>query len=468
MADEQLSPVEAARRRRSLDLLSVAAMAGRGEAAAAWRDWLAEQDIDRASWSEVRLLGVVSRRLPELATGHMAEARLPGIRKFLWVQTQACLKACVPLLSGLAKLGIPILLLKGAARVAVTPRAAAERLIRDVDILVPPADADRALRYAIAQGWIFDGWQIDARRSDPHAAHHAWSVRGAGGELDIHHFSNYLNRLNTDDDGMWARSQPALLEGLACRVAAPADALLTSLAHGVRCSTDGARDWMVDALELVRSGRFDWSVFLAETAQRKLEAIALDGFRQLESATMGPVAPDEVRRALNHARSPARDAELKAYAEAIWPSETAQQEALAEMATQRAVAARPAGIATTQRSGQTVQWHFGPDTNTILIELRAPDTAERATLRVLFRSPLLTRGGKLTARLHLPGLPVGRFGEHTVPIDVPGAVGLTFVVPARLISGRGMTSGRLAVWPSIRLDLSQVEIIARWDFASSM
>jgi hypothetical protein len=463
MDNSEIDPSEALRRTKSLDRLCVAALSDTENAREAWAAWLAEQDIDRASWSEVRLLGVVAGRLPEIATGHQSESRLPGIRKFLWVQTQGCLQACAPLIADIAAQGVPILLLKGAARVALNPRSAAERLIRDVDILVPPAAANRALRRAMARGWVFDGWQIDARKIDPHAAHHAWSVRGPGGELDIHHFSNHLNRLAGDDDGMWSRAQAATIMGTHCVVAAPSDALLTSLAHGVRYSTDGARDWMVDACELVKAGGVDWGLFCEEAQRRKLESIAVEGMEQIERAAGGQILPARVRESLNSAQDAARQAEMQAYAGSIWPREHAQQEALAAMAIARArdnTGPQPARVLP---SGRTNQLHYAQNTNRAPIELQLP-TAARAILRILLRSPQLEPGVSLSGILHLPGLPLGRYGIQNVDVAASGVVGMSFQLPIPLLQRRGMTWGAFELRPPRGIAPAHIETIARWDF----
>lgn len=464
MTDSQISPEEALRRTRSLDQLSVAALAGADMAREAWQTWLSEQDIDRTSWSEVRLLGVVAGRLPVLTTGHPAEGRLPGIRKFLWVQTQACLQVCAPLVRDIAALNVPILLLKGAARVAMSPTSAAERLIRDVDILVPPVDASRALEHAIASGWVFDGWQIDAHNKDPHAAHHAWSVRRPGGELDIHHFSNHLNRLEGDDDVMWSRARSTELMGTKCLVAAPCDALLTSLAHGERFSTDGARDWIVDAHELIATGAVDWQLFCEEAQRRKLESIAIGGINRLERAAGQTLVPQTVRVALANAHDAARHAELIAYAAAIWPREPAAQEALASMAIQRAVDGRGPVLPPPPGSGRTVQLHMGTNSNHAPINLVVPEGAVHAVLRVLLRSPSLRSGSSLTGRLHLPGMPLGRYGTQTAEVSTAGAVGLRFQLPAALLRLRGMTNGTFELRPPHGVAPAAIETVARWDF----
>jgi hypothetical protein len=441
----------------------VAALGDTDAARGAWTAWLDEQDIDRASWSEVRLLGVVAGRLPELATGNPAEARLPGIRKFLWVQTQGCLQACAPLIKDIVGQGVPVLLLKGAARVAQSPKSAAERLIRDVDILVPPATANRSLRLAIARGWVFDGWQINVRQTDPHAAHHAWSVRGPGGELDIHHFSNHLNRLEGDDDGMWSRAQPATIMGTQCVVAAPSDALLTSLAHGVRYSTDGARDWMVDAYELVKTAAVDWGLFSEEAQRRKLESIAIEGIEQIEHAAGRHIVPATVREILSLAQNAARQAEMRAYSDAIWPREPAQQEALAAMAIERALDNRGLQPTPVPPSGRTHQLRYGRHTNHAQIALETP-TAERAVLRILLRSPQLRPGSSLSGLLHLPGLPLGRYGTQTVEVTSAGVVGMSFQLPAPLLQRREMTWGTFELRSPPGIGPADIETIARWDF----
>jgi hypothetical protein len=322
----------------ALDLLARAALAPRDKALEAWRTWRRGYDIDRTPWSEVRMLGAVAARLDWLEPDASIRPRILGIRKFLWVQSQICLKHAVGGLAALNCAGIPALLMKGTARIACDPAAARERLIRDVDVLVPLKSQDRAFEALETDGWslVENGWQARWRQTGHVAAHHAWSLSKGKSEIDLHHFSNHLNRLSGDDDGLWRRSRLVGWQGTNVHVAAPADALLIALAHGVRWSRDRAADWAIDASALLDESHVDWDVFLQEARGRMLHAVLLAGLRYLRDALSKQV-PDVVMTALESETTPRQDDELRYYAKSALPNTVPDVRAAWNMAGHRAL-----------------------------------------------------------------------------------------------------------------------------------
>jgi hypothetical protein len=327
--------------KESLDLLARAALAPEAEAIAAWRAWRAAYDIDTTPWNEVRMLGAVASRIAMLEPDAAIRPRVLGIRKFLWVHSQMCLKNAITGLAALNGTAIPVLLMKGAARIARKPSSAQERLIRDVDALVPLGQRQQAFDVLQDDGWTLvpDDWQINAHRWAPVAGHHAWSLSKGKSEIDLHHFSNHLNRLRGDDDGLWSRSVPAQLLGALVRVPSPADALLIAVVHGVRWSLDAAADWTVDASALLDEGEVDWTVCLKEAADRQLQSVLLAGFLYLRDTLRKPV-PDDVIDQLRAQSTPEQLAELEQYTSLASPETPKQIFAARTMASERALGGR--------------------------------------------------------------------------------------------------------------------------------
>ncbi len=332
-----ITPVPAIRE-KSLDLLARAALAPEAEAISAWRAWRKDYDIDNTPWSEVRMLGAVAARIETLEPDASIRPRVLGIRKFLWVHSQMCLNKAISGLAALNNAGIPALLMKGAARIARDPASAQERLIRDVDVLVPLGREQHAFDVLQNDGWalVAEEWQINFRRLAPVAGHHAWSLAKDKFEIDLHHFSNHLNRLRGDDDRVWARSVPVAWHGVNVRVPSPADALLIALIHGVRWSKDGSADWAVDASALIDEGNLDWDVFLEEATDRKLQAVLSVGLVYLRNTLHKPV-PDEVIRRLRVESTSAQQAELEQYTSTPSPDTPQHIFAASLMAIQRAL-----------------------------------------------------------------------------------------------------------------------------------
>jgi len=327
---------------RSLDLLARAALAPLDEAVVAWRTWRSEFDIDATPWAEVRMLGAVAPRIEQLEPDSLIRPRVGGIRKFLWVNSQMCLKTAIGGLAALNRADVPLMLMKGAARIARDPGSAQERLIRDVDVLVPLGQEAHAFSVLEADGWglVPEPWQISRRQLAPVAGLHAWSLKKGEAEIDLHHFSNNLNRLAGDDDGLWSRGESLRWSGAEVMVPSPADALLMAIVHGVRWSVDGAADWTVDACGLLDQDRIDWSVFVAETRNRLLQVAALTGLRYLETA-LGREIPEAVSRDLATGVTPLLVEEFRQYSIRARAETPAEVHAASSCAIQRAFMRRP-------------------------------------------------------------------------------------------------------------------------------
>ncbi|MGB0498471.1 MAG: nucleotidyltransferase family protein, partial [Rubricella sp.] len=106
-------------------------------AAEAWAEWQAHHTVDDAGWAEVRLLAGLAGTRHGTISDDLAR-RIDGLRKFVWARNSLRLDRSVRILDALAAADIPVMLLKGGARVALEPRALAARFLRDLDLLVPP------------------------------------------------------------------------------------------------------------------------------------------------------------------------------------------------------------------------------------------------------------------------------------------------------------------------------------------
>lgn len=326
----------------SLDLLARAALAPTEQARLAWQAWRLEHDIDTTPWNEVRMLGAVAARIDELEDDSPLRPRVLGIRKFLWVQSQICLQQGLTGLAALARADMPALVFKGAARIARNASTAQERLIRDVDVLVPLGRELAAFKTLEQAGWeIVDlPWQLNLRKLAPVAGHHAWSLRKGKAEIDLHHFSNHLNRLKGDDDGLWARSQALTWRGVPIRVPCATDALLIALIHGVRWSQDNDADWTIDSCALIDGGEVDWKIFLQEARLRCLQVIVCAGLRYLREA-LDKRIPDWLISALTAETDSDLEGELRQYTSSGKQLYASDLAAASAIAVRRATRGKP-------------------------------------------------------------------------------------------------------------------------------
>lgn len=318
-----------------LDLLVKAALAPPPVATSAWADWRRAYALDETPWNEVRLLGAVAERIAWLEPEADILPRIRGIQKFLYAQSQLCLVGAMGGLRILAAAGIPMLFMKGAGRVAADDGVARERLVRDIDVLVPIDRRDEAFELLIGGGWELNGqWQHLWHAINSLASHHAWSLSKGKGEIDLHHFSNHLNRLVGDDDALWARARRTVWRGLEVHVPSPTDTLLLAVVHGLRWSRDLNSDWIIDALRAMSSGAVDWDLLVAEAGRRHVAALLHAGLSYMQGALAAPV-PEAVLSGLQSLATPTQQMELALYSHLAVPFDVRQNAVVMAMAAER-------------------------------------------------------------------------------------------------------------------------------------
>jgi hypothetical protein len=133
----------------------------------------------------------------------------------------------------LAPLGLPVVLLKGAAYVAANLDAASGRMVSDVDILVPRerlADVESALMMA---GWVSTNQDAYDQRYYREWMHEIPPLQhmSRGAILDVHHAILPLTaRFKPDTAALMASAVP-VNDSSMLRVLCPADMVLHSAAH---------------------------------------------------------------------------------------------------------------------------------------------------------------------------------------------------------------------------------------------
>ncbi len=264
-------------------LLLTVALGVPSAAAAAWRRWNELCTLDEATSPEVRLLASVARRMAELDPNSPLMARLNGARRFIFTRTQLTLAAARPLLAAFTDAGLRMLLIKGGARLAEDPKLAAERTLRDVDVLFHGEDLGKAFAIIERLGWeprIPNRWAIDGSLAERYPTAHATGFNTpdpkASGVVDLHHFALPMCRNAGDDEALWSRAHAATLLGMPFLVPSPTDSALISLAHALLFSPgQKTADWALDIEPPIRTGTVDWSVLLQEAHARKIEALLL-------------------------------------------------------------------------------------------------------------------------------------------------------------------------------------------------
>lgn len=427
-----------------LDLLAKAALAPPEVAKEAWLEWRRNYSIDATPWNEVRMLASMAPRLKWLESDASIAPRIQGIRKFLYAHTQMCLMGAMEGMRTLNDASIPIVLMKGVARIARDPAAAQERLVRDVDVLVPFKDKSRAFDVLHASGWGFKPsarWQ-DFWRDIDETSHHAWSFTKGNAEIDLHHHSNHLNRLVGDDDLLWRRAEALNWRGLPVFVPAASDNLLMSIVHGVRWSKDQAADWTIDASASIDSGGVDWAAFVAEAKSRKVEAVAVSGLRYLSNALGKPV-PADVIAELEDAVTPMQLSEMEHYVAAPMARDFPEAASAYSMSVERLSERRKTRVSENgpaQEGRLHIEIPFVANAPCKISIADLDGHAESLKIVVQLRSEL-PKGTKLLGSVGIMGLLLDHALTETGSREqADGSCEFTFSVNVPLLKERGATT----------------------------
>ena len=198
--------------------------------------------------------------------------------------------------------GISTMVLKGAAVGAVHYRDAGARPMDDVDVLVRPEDAERALAVLRAGGWS-ELSRIDVRRVM--RSHHALPLANAnGGQLDLHW--RVLPESVRDDD-FWAAAVPTAPGTATTLAPGPTDQLMHTCAHGVKFGAAALR-WIADAAAILRSagGQIDWPRLVDAVAEREVSLRPPTSLELLRDLLGAPI-PRHVLAELDHLPSRPRE-----------------------------------------------------------------------------------------------------------------------------------------------------------------
>lgn len=268
-------------------------------ASGAWQEWNRTTTLDTATSAEVRLLASAGAKVARLEPNSRTLAKLRGAKRYIYTRTQVTLAAVRPLLTALAERHIRMMLIKGAARIAEYPSAAAERTLRDVDILVHHEDLPAAISVIEASGWtarLSNIWEQNGGLAERFATSHAIGLAppdpGRSGSLDLHHFVVPMCRNLGDDDRLWHRSRHVTFQGLEFRLPSTTDSAMISLTHAMLHSKgQKTADWALDVAVSIDAGKIDWSLLLNEVHERQIEAFVMAPLLVLANELQRTVPP---------------------------------------------------------------------------------------------------------------------------------------------------------------------------------
>ncbi len=274
---------------------------GRGEGVEqAWKQWLAAVDFDDIDYASQRLVPLLRSNLIAHGIDHPLLPRMKGIHRFFWTKNHVRLRALATVAEAFARHDIPLMALKGVPLALVYYSDAGLRPMSDFDLLVPFAEADRAVRLLLEEGWsqqepgsIYgpDG------RIDTESRHGACFVQ-EDQECDLHWHLLYDGWWPEADDGLWERSVPLEVQGQQLRGPSPADMIFHLLVHGSTYNELPPFRWYADLAEMLRKqeSKIDWSVLEERARRLLLVAVVRDMMERFDALLPGILPPAALAR----------------------------------------------------------------------------------------------------------------------------------------------------------------------------
>ena len=299
----------------NIRLLLKACMADDG-ARGAWDKWLRIRNIDDVNWAELRLLATLASRINTIDPDTREKPRLEGIRRFVWSMNQIRLDRSIQVIDLLQHAGIPVMLLKGMARIATNPSLASARFVRDVDLLVHSSCLETACDILIKNGWRpVNGILPGKSRAEPFGrilpANEKNNPDNENFHVDIHRSVIHYGRSGTFDDAFWDRCKEGVIRERTIKVPSETDQFLHAIVHATISDPTRPVDWVIDAMDAARN--VDWQLLAYEIDRRRAGAAVANTLEYL-AEDLGLEIPVAIRKLIERdRRNPLYKLEVEVY-----------------------------------------------------------------------------------------------------------------------------------------------------------
>ena len=257
-------------------LLLKAALLDEDAAIAAYRAWRPTLDFATISLGQQRLLPLLQRNLIRFGIEDPLIDRFREIRRYFLVRNLKAMAFGQRVFATLDQIGVPFIVLKGAALIACYLADRSLRPMEDIDILVPEDRLANAIAVLTAMNLHPQGisprylMRSRFRRFIPGCA-----FVGPDQNIDLHWKALHLDLRPEADDQFWQAHRQTSLDGTPIRVLDPAHQLIHICAHAAQPGARAAAErWPADAILVIRGGK-DLCArrLMVEADQRGLSAI---------------------------------------------------------------------------------------------------------------------------------------------------------------------------------------------------
>jgi len=202
------------------------------------------------------LFSTLRRNSVEVDPEFLTVLRTASVREEL--RTKAYRRVCRDVFAAFSTVGIPAVVLKGAALADTVYADPALRHCHDIDLLLGESDPSRAISLLASLGFTPPREELGAKWQDIQLAHQS------GLPLVLHRHLFRIPLYNVVMPDMWARSQTQVIADVPVRILSPADQLLHVCGHAASCASRESLRWVCDAWFLIeRYPDLDWDVLFA-------------------------------------------------------------------------------------------------------------------------------------------------------------------------------------------------------------
>lgn len=237
------------------ELLLRVALASSTEAAAAWRRWVEEVDLDELDPASAQILPLAYRNLVDHGVQDERIAALKPRYALTWAQNQRSFRLLGGILRRLEAAGIETLVFKGAALIPLYYRDGGVRGMGDVDVLVKPERFHEAARVLGEEGWRSLSWRPEL--FDTRFEHALALYDAARNSVDLHCHLLMASCGPNADLPFWEGSRPLEIEGTPTRTLCTTDHLLQACVHGLNWVRVPPIRWVADAITVLRAAPHD-------------------------------------------------------------------------------------------------------------------------------------------------------------------------------------------------------------------
>lgn len=260
------------------------------EAAARWRRWREDLDLERLDPSYVRILPMLAHRLADWLAGDEARNTILGILKRAWTQNQIAFRSLAVVVGALreARIG-PVAIIDSAAWALLYDEIKAIRPVDSLELLVRRTQARQAVDALVELGWsLLDDMPLPEGRVLDHRQA-AWLRNEKDDRLKLSwRLLPSPPELAADHEVLPALASAEFF-GVRVELLPPEEMLLTALG---RRREPYQVDWKWDALALLAARPVDWNRM---TSLMRNEGAARLRLRELRTDWRAAV-PDEVLR----------------------------------------------------------------------------------------------------------------------------------------------------------------------------